>query len=173
MTKDDNFTVVLVSLENLLVKQFRSLQKLIDITRSERDLLQRGDTALLMKVVEEKEAMLDKLSLLEDTRRMLIQDISLKLGVQSEYTSITDILPWLDKPIAQRLTTLIDGITGLVDKARDLNIGNQALVYSRLDWLKATQSFLLSFAQSGESYRSPKAVSPSRDGRGWGLEYRA
>jgi len=50
---------------------------------------------------------------------------------------------------------------------------SQALALTKLDWLKATQSFLISFFQPQTGYRSPKSgAKPDEPAAGLGVEYR-
>ena len=142
MVQHDEFVENLMDLESILVKQFRMLQELIEKTKVERKLLLDGDDAL-MRVVEDKEALLDQLGLIEDNRRKLVQNLSLAKGLQSETTSVSELLPYLQEDIAERISRLVEGITTLAIQARDLNTANQALSTTKLEWLKATQSFLI------------------------------
>ena len=163
----------LAGLENLLVKQFRTLQDLVVITKKEREILPNNDMDALMCVVEEKEALLDQLGLLEDARRKAIQDLEQALGIQSENTSLLEILPHLEKAQSLRFSRLHDGITTLVAQARDLNYGNQALAASMSDWLRAAQNFLISLAQPDTGYRQAVRVPVLEGGGSWGVDHRA
>ena len=55
-------------LEETLVSEFRLLQSLIEITQKESSALLKGSHSILMPIVENKEAILDQLGALEDTR---------------------------------------------------------------------------------------------------------
>lgn len=173
MAQEDRLVIALSELERVLANQFRAMQDLIEITRIERDNLICGNPESLLNTVEDKEANLDRLSLIEDSRRRWVQEIALCCDVQSESTTIDEILPCLQKSQTKQIECLSDGIAILVDKARNLNLGNQALVYSRLDWLKATQSLIVSIVQPVEGYRQAVNAPISRDSQYWGMDYRA
>jgi len=169
----DTIPSTLAGLENLLVKQFRTLQDLVTVTKKEREILPKNDMDALMCIVEEKEALLDQLGLLDDARRKAIQDIELGLGIQCEVSSLEEILPYLEKAQALRLSRLRDGITTLVAQARDLNYGNQALAMSMTDWLRAAQNFLIGLAQPDIGYRKAVRVPVLEGGGSWGVDHRA
>ncbi|MDR3578320.1 MAG: flagellar protein FlgN [Anaerolineaceae bacterium] len=171
MVQHDEFVENLMELESILVKQFRSLQELIEKTRFERKLLLTGDDAL-MRVVEDKEALLDQLGLIEDNRRKLVQNLSLAKGIQTETTSINELLPYLQEDIAERFSRLVEGITTLAFQARDLNRANQAISTTKLEWLKATQSFLIRIAQPEIGYRPPGSAPVLQRTAGLGVEFR-
>jgi flagellar biosynthesis/type III secretory pathway chaperone len=171
MVQHDEFVENLMELESILVRQFRSLQDLIEKTRLERKLLLSGDNTI-MRVVEDKEALLDQLGLIEDNRRKLVQNLSLAKGLHSESTSIGELLPYLQEDIAERISRLIEGITTLAVQARDLNRANQALSSTKLEWLKATQSFLIRITQPEIGYRPPGCPPAYQRTTGLGVEFR-
>jgi flagellar biosynthesis/type III secretory pathway chaperone len=171
MVQHDEFVENLMELESILVKQFRSLQELIEKTKLERKLLLTGDDAI-MRVVEDKEALLDQLGLIEDERRKLVQNLSLAKGLHSESTSVSELLPLIKEDLAERISRMMDGITTLAVQARDLNRANQALSSTKLEWLKATQSFLIRIAQPEIGYRSPGSAPALQRTAGLGVEFR-
>ncbi len=171
MVENDKITGNVLELENLLVKQLRALQDFLDLTRREREALLNNQKEL-MGLVEDKEALLDKLSLVEDQRRKIVQELAVALGLQNGDTSIRELLPHIPDRESIRINHLSEGITTLAVQAKEMNQANQALVCVRMDWLHAAQSFLLSLAQPEASYRPP-AQPASVDTAVWGLEFRA
>lgn len=173
MTNHGDFMEELIELEQLLVRQFRGLQELVQLTRAERELLLKGGTDI-MRVVEDKEALLDQLSLMEDNRRKLAQDMALAYGLHSDQTSIGELCAVIDFDVAIRIRRLSEGISALASQARDLNHSNQALTFTRLDWLKAVQSFLIGVAQPETGYQPPGSPTAGlNETAGLGLELRA
>ena len=160
-------------LEETLVKQFRTVQKLLEITMKERaNLLKEAGTAILT-VVEEKEAVLDQLSLIEDNRRRLVQEIALDLNLHSEITSINELLPYLEPIGFLAVRRLSEGISTLVIQVRDLNYGNLALAQSRIDWMQSLQSFLVSVSLPEAGYLPPGTAKHPGEPAAFGVEYRA
>jgi len=155
MIRDEDLIVDISGYENSLVKQFETMEMLVKVSKEERVLILKSSIDSLMKNTEDKEAILDKFSLLEENSRMFLQKIALKLEIQSENTCVRDILPFLSSEDSGRINRLLDGINILVQEARALNMGNQALVLTRVDWLRATQSFIASMSQPEECYKVP------------------
>lgn len=172
MVQHDQFSEDLMELEQALVRQFRTLQSLIELTQKEREAILK-DEDKLMNLVEEKEAILDQLGVIEDRRRGLVQDLALALKVTGETTSVIDLLPHLNPNSATSIARLVDGITTLANHARELNRANQAIAYVRMDWLRATQTFLIGMVQPDPDYRPAMAAPVRRDAAGLGLEVRA
>jgi len=165
----DKFVVKLQELEGVLVKQFRMLQKLDEVTKSERAALLKNEVDALLPVVEEKEAILDQLSLIEDDRKVVVQEIALHLNLRSE--SIHELLPHLDPSEAIPIRRLSEGINTLVILVRDLNYGNQALANSKLDWLSSLQAFMVSVSFPETGYYPPGSPNRSEEPTAFGFEY--
>ena len=173
MRHKEDIVVDLSGYEKSLVKQFETMELIVGISKEERELILKGSVDSLMKNTEDKEAILDRFSLLEENSRMFLQNLFLKLKIQSENTSVRDILPYLEAEDSSRINHLLDGINILVQEARTLNLGNQALVLTRMDWLKATQSFIAALSQPEECYQVPVMESVGCKSSVSSLEYSA
>jgi flagellar biosynthesis/type III secretory pathway chaperone len=158
-------------LELLLVRQFRLLQELIEKSHKERKAILNGED-ILTRLVEDKEALLDQLNLVENERRKVVQEIMVALNIRVESSSVKELIPHLDPETGTRISRLSDGMNSLVWQARDLNHDNQLLANVRLDWVKSAQSMLIELAQPGEGYRPPASGKASLDSPGVGLEFR-
>jgi hypothetical protein len=93
MDDDENTISELIGYEDSLVNQFFIMEKLVEASKQERELILKGSIDLLMKNTEEKEAILDKFSLIEENSRMFLQKIFLLYNIQSEQINSKDILP--------------------------------------------------------------------------------
>jgi flagellar biosynthesis/type III secretory pathway chaperone len=167
---EDRLILTRIELEQALVQQFKLLKDLITLTKWERSRL-LNDPDAVITIVEEKEAMLDKLTLLEDQCRETVQELSLYLDAHSPETSIQALLPFFDPEDAKRIKSLSEGISSLACQARELSRANQAIALTKLDWLKATQSFLISIFLPEAGYQKPGEFI-RRDAAGLGVEFR-
>jgi flagellar biosynthesis/type III secretory pathway chaperone len=164
---------LLTSLEDNLVKEFRTLQSLVNLTRSERTALLEGNADNLLNLVEEKESVLDQLGLVEDSRRMTSHQLSQEIGIQTQTYSLAEFVPILEPAIGNRLKRLQEGITVLAEQARELNTGNKALAMTKSEVLDATQAFLLSLFMTPAGYRPP-GVGPDKNlVPVWDIEHKA
>jgi hypothetical protein len=167
---DDHLASDRFELEKVLVRQFKLLKDVVAVTKQERESL-LNEPALVLRLVEDKEALLDQLSLMEDQCRQTVQEISLLLELHSEKTSIYDLLPFLQPEDARRIRILTEGISNLAVQARELTRANQAIALTKLEWLKAMQTFLISIFQPDSGYPSPKCGSSRQDLAGLGVEF--
>lgn len=170
---DDDFTKNRFELEQVLVLLFRTLQDLLTLSKKERVSL-LNDPGQIEQIVEDKEVLLDRISVLEDKCRQIVQGLSLSLDIRLEDTSIQALMPYLKTEDATRIQNLSDGIYSLASQARELNHASQAIALTKLDWLKATQSFLIDIFQPETGYRSPKDGTKHQEPvAGLGVERRA
>lgn len=170
---NDELTKNRYELEQVLVLLFRALPDLLVLSKKERVAL-LNEPAQIQQIVEDKEVLLDKISMLEDKCRQIVQEISLQLNLRLEETSIQALLPHLKAEDASRIQNLTDGIYSLTSQARELNHASQAIAVTKLDWLKATQSFLIDIFQPEAGYRSPKDGTKRQEpAAGLGVERRA
>lgn len=164
---------LLLNLEDLFVQEFRTLQELITVTKKEREVLSKNDTIALMRMVEEKEAVLDQLGLMEDNRHMVLQELAVSLGKKTQSYSLKELLPLLTPVEAGRLDRLSDGIMTLVSQARELNYGNRALAITMTAWLQSAQNFMLNVSHPQVFYR-PTGITPKMESAVvGGLDHRA
>jgi hypothetical protein len=171
--ENTEFTKNRYELEQVLVLLFRTLQELLALSKKERiSLLNEPDQ--IQQIVEDKEALLDRISVLEDKCRGIVQELSFSLDIHEADTSIQSVLPFLKPEDASRIKNLSDGIYSLASQARELNHASQAIAVTKLDWLKATQSFLIDMFQPDVGYRSPRDGTKHQEPvTGLGVEFRA
>lgn len=163
--------IKLHELEQALVKQFRMLQKLADLTKQERASLLNDGADQITRFVEEKEAALDQLSLIEDERRMLMQELSLHFRLQGDDLSISALIPLINPDQAVPLRRLSEGINSLVHHVRDMTYGNQALATYKIDWLHALQGFLVASSIPEPGYGP--AAAKITGSAAFGVDFRA
>lgn len=169
---EDKLTTNRMELEKTLVRQFRLLQEMLALSKKERDSL-LNEPDFILKIVEDKEALLDRMSVMEDKCRKIVQELSLALDLHSEETSIQALLPHFQHEETSRIRNLSEGISSLATEVRELNRANQALALSKLEWLKATQAFLISiFQPESDGYGAQKSANRRQDATGLGVEFR-
>jgi flagellar biosynthesis/type III secretory pathway chaperone len=161
------------SLEEVLVKEFRLCQNLHALTRDERVALASNDTTGLLSLVERKEALLDELGQMEDTRRMATQVVSDCLGCTIAPPTVATLIPLLDPEFARRFRHLHDGIMALMNDIRDLTHGNQAMAETALERSDALQTFLLSLFETPSGYRPPVVPTFNQPAIAWEVDHAA
>jgi flagellar biosynthesis/type III secretory pathway chaperone len=146
---------MVTSLEDILVKEFRICQSLHSLTKDERLALTKNDVPALSTLVEQKEALLDDLTQIEDRRRMLSQNLGEVFGIRANSPSLTEISSSLNADVGGRINHLRDGILAIAEEIKVLTSGNRALAMAAMDRVDAVQTFLLDIFRPVLSYDRP------------------
>lgn len=166
----DESLAFLTLLEDLLVREFRACQSILDLTRDERRALALNNPSILSTITEEKEVLLDDLAQTEDRRRMVIQALAQKLGRPEAAASIAGLAQALPPGEGERLGRLREGILALSGEIRELTSGNRALARLALERVDAVQTFLLDLARPTLFYGPPGAPGRPEPETTWGLD---
>ncbi len=161
---------LMTALEDFLVKEFRVLQTLLNLSREERQALTKNDAMRLVTLTEEKEAILDELGQLDEGRKTVSESLAVMLAVPA--STLTALFPHLESAAAERLGRLSEGITTLIQQSKEINQGNQALAAYKIEYLDAAQAYLLDLVQppvgyypSGKNYANQWTPSVEGDHR--------
>jgi flagellar biosynthesis/type III secretory pathway chaperone len=168
-TVDDQLNL----LEDTLVSEFRCLQKLVEITQKESSMLLKGNSSILMPILDDKEMIVDQIVMLEEQRGQVCEDLSQVYGVKATPTSVKAIMSYLEPVQGERIGRLCDGIVALSEQQDDLNVRVNTLAQSWIELIHSTQAYLLSFYQSPAAYVPPGARQGTALPPVWGTEHRA
>jgi flagellar biosynthesis/type III secretory pathway chaperone len=154
---------VMTTLEDLLVREFRACQSLLNLTKGEWHAFAHNDIPGLAGLVEEKEALLDELGKLEDERRMIVQQLAKNLHIQSAAPTVQDVALAIGVEEARQINNLRDGILALSENICELTRANHALAQAGIERIDALQSYLLDlyrpaiYGRSGQQPRTEQA----------------
>lgn len=155
MESDNHARMLLETLEDQLVKEFRVCSRLRDLTKEERSALVSNNVSLLSSLVELKEAVLDELGRLDDARRSTTDRLATLLGIQEQSLSVARLLSALEPALADKFDRLREGILAVMNQVSDLTHGNSLLAASAMERNTALQTFLLDQYQPLQSYSPP------------------
>jgi flagellar biosynthesis/type III secretory pathway chaperone len=161
------------NLEAFLVQEFRTCQSLAGYTKNERQALLSNDVDALLSIVEQKETSLDELYNLENQRRELMGEIASEAGLQLPDPAYTDIFPYLEVELAERIRRIQEGMLVLLNNIGKLNFGNNALALSALERVDAVQAFILKLYQPNDSYRAPGMPNSQEGYLKWSVDQKA
>jgi len=149
---------LLDELEGLFIKEFRTCQTLYTLTQEERTALIRDDVSCLPALTNQKGVMLDRFSMLEESKYELLH----QLGVGSDGASkrlqalrLVDFLTIIEEGSARRLLRIQEGILILQTQVRDLARGNRSLAASALKRTSSLQAHLLNMCWAPQEGAPP------------------
>ena len=142
-------------LDEQLVKEMRLLQQLLALSKDEQDILSRGDSDKLMPVVEEKEAIIDQIVLVEELKQTSMNQLAQEINLSPLPHSLDDLMNVIGGEEASHMRKLADGISAIASRIREVNQGSHALARENLKVAYTVQAFMLNM-QTGEDNYSPK-----------------
>jgi flagellar biosynthesis/type III secretory pathway chaperone len=164
---------VLISLEAILVNEFRVYQSLRDLTLEERQVLLEGRGQNLMNIVDKKEELLDELTQMESKRNLMVDKIADIFDIQQKYENLGELLDFIHAEPIKRLQRLRQGLVALQTEIRDINRGNAALASLNLEKITQLQNYLFKLFTSSAQYQ-PAGSQVYADGpASWGMDQRA
>ena len=164
---------ILVSLEAVLVNEFRVYQALRDLTLEERQVLLEGRGQNLMSLVDKKEELLDELTQMESKRNSIIDRLVDIFEIDIKYENLGELLDVIKAEPVRRLQRLRQGLVALQTEIRDINRGNAALASLNLEKITQLQNYLFKLFTSTTQYQ-PVGTQAYADGpASWGMDQRA
>lgn len=161
------------TLEDLLVREFRTCQSLHQLTKEERQALSQNDLAGLEVILEQKEVVLDELGQIEDRRRMVTQSLGDQVGLKDPNPTITAICQRFNNEMGQRIKRLKDGISALAEEIKVLTSGNHALAMITLERVDALQTLLIDSLRPSLTYDRPGTKASDHFDMVWEVDQRA
>ncbi len=137
----------IITLESVLVKEFRLCQALYHLTQEEREALAQGDVLRLLALAEHKETLLDRLNSLANARQRQIAQLT-QLDLDKGEDFIIKGLRLLDLDDELQLVSLFEGIQVLKGLVRELVLGNQGLAAIALKQAASLQAGLVKSTQT-------------------------
>jgi flagellar biosynthesis/type III secretory pathway chaperone len=131
--QDEERLALLIKLEDLLVQEFRTCQKVLSLTHDERQAIASRQPARLSALVEEKEVLLDEFTQTEDRRRAVVQKIKQNKGCSRPSTCLAGLEQALPEGASEPLNRLREGILALSNKIEMITCGNRALALLALE----------------------------------------
>ncbi len=141
-----------ITLEDLLVQEFRACQSLHQLTKEERQALSKNDLSSLEMILEQKEVVLDELGQIEDRRRMVTQKLGDQIGLQHTNPTLTAICQKLNNELGGRIKRLKEGISALAEEVKVMTSGNHALAMIALERVDALQTILIESLRPSLTY---------------------
>lgn len=137
-------------LESLFVREFRTSQRLYELTRQERLALYQDDSLRLFTLIGQKERLLDELTGLENAKFSMVKEMGIAGNGETKtlhVLKLIDLLKTIDAESARRLLRLQEGVLMVMNQVRELTRGNQVLALNALQRANTLQTSLLNAYQ--------------------------
>lgn len=138
-----------------LVKVYRNL---LDLIRKEKSILISADMDELNENNKAKEAMLNKIKLLETTRSKIARDLSKEIDANVDTPRLLDIASHFDGEAGDRLRNLHSVLELLLKRVSDINKENEILVANALQNVSGAMNAIKDTLQEKPTYQKKGAL---------------
>jgi flagellar biosynthesis/type III secretory pathway chaperone len=123
----------LISSLEILAGQYRDL---LDLLRKEKDLLLTADYENLILLTKEKEILLSRIRAADMARERYAQEMKIILGLESSTPRLVEIIDRLSGREKERLQSLYQMLSLLIERAQILNRENEVYARSGLEMIE-------------------------------------
>jgi len=133
----------LEELYDLLFEQKSLLEKMLELSRKEQQIIISGASDQLEGIVREELRELSKLGAIEKKRTSLHKVISAELGIPEAELTVTAIAERAQPDEREAITKLQEELTTLIGLHKSLNDENRELIKAHLDYTEAMLDLLV------------------------------
>ncbi len=117
-------------LVKILVEEERKVKELVEMLKTKRNAIEKGDSKRLNTVLEEEKKVIDEINSFESKRMELTNEISMELETEP---TISGILSKMKEPERHDLTIISAKLTELLNEVSLLNMGIQQMIAYKLE----------------------------------------
>ena len=133
--------------------EIKVYRHLLDIIRKEKDILISAKTDDLVENNKAKDAMLAKLRQIDRVREKCARELAQKVGVSIDEPRLLEIATKFETRDGDRLRSIHQTLTLMVQRVKDLNQKNEALVKSALNNVQGAMEALRTALGDSPTYR--------------------
>lgn len=133
----------LEELSGLLVEQKSVLENMLELSLEERRIIISGEAPLLEGIIRQELRELSKLGAIEKKRIALHKGIAEELGIPENDITVSAIAELAEPDERDALKKLQKELTALIDQHTALNMENQELIKSHLEYSETVLDLLV------------------------------
>ena len=115
---------------------------LLSVLQLEKNAIIGSNLGELGKTGKEKEALLLKISIIEEQRQIMMEDLAESLECSPHDLTITKLAELVEEPYPARFKRLCSDLLPLAKTIRDVNDGNKALLRHSVELVRSSFAFL-------------------------------
>ena len=157
---------MLSDLCDLLNREFELCQALLGLLQRERQVVVDCAVEELIQINKEKENLVLKVRILEQSREAILEKLAHRLNLPSEGLTLSVLEERLQEPFAGELRVLRSNLSSILQSIRDVNEGNRVFLQHSVDFVKGSLALIRYLTVSSPMYMASGSVSGSAlDGR--------
>ncbi len=139
---------------------------LLSVLQLEKNAIIGSNLGELGKTGKEKEALLLKISIIEEQRQIMMEDLAESLECSPHDLTITKLAELVEEPYPARFKRLCSDLLPLAKTIRDVNDGNKALLRHSVELVRSSFAFLNNLITANAVYyRSGRMQQNNQSGK--------
>jgi flagellar biosynthesis/type III secretory pathway chaperone len=157
---------MLTDLSDLLHKELDVHRSLLSLLQEERRIVVDCSTEELIQTNKEKENLVLKIRILEQSREAILRKIADKMGLSADELTLSKLEERLKEPFATQLQTLRSKLSAILQSIGEVNQENRVFLQHSVDFVKGSLALIRYLTVSGPTYMASGTLDGDRiDGR--------
>jgi flagellar biosynthesis/type III secretory pathway chaperone len=157
---------MLTDLSDLLHKELDVHRSLLSLLQKERRIVVDCSTEELIQTNKEKENLVLKIRILEQSREAILRKIADKMGLSADELTLSKLEERLKEPFATQLQTLRSKLSAILQSIREVNQENRVFLQHSVDFVKGSLALIRYLTVSSPTYMASGTLDGERsDGR--------
>ncbi len=157
---------LLADLSDLLRREFDTYRSLLSLLQKERQIVVDFSTEDLIQTNKEKENLVLKIRILEESRVVLLEKLADNMGVPPEALTLSALEQRVKEPFVTQLSTHRSNLSAILQSIREVNEGNRVFLQHSVDFVKGSLALIRHLTASNPKYMATGILDGDRlDGR--------
>jgi flagellar biosynthesis/type III secretory pathway chaperone len=157
---------MLTELSDLLGKELDIYRSLLSLLQRERSILVECSLGDLVQTNKEKENLVLKVRILEQSRQAILQELADRMGLSPDGLTLSALEDQLREPFVSQFRTLRSSLSSVLESIREVNEGNRTFLQHSVDFVKGSLALIRYLTASSPRYMPSGVLDGDRfDGR--------
>lgn len=147
---------------DLLGKEYDLYKPLLLLLQKERGIVVDCSAADLIQTNKEKENLVLKIRILEQSRQAIIEELADRIGLSPNAVTLSTLEERLKEPFAGRLRALRSNLSAILQSIREVNEENRVFLQHSADFIKGSLALIRYLTVSSPTYMASGALDGDR-----------
>lgn len=143
----------------ILKEEISVYHQVLEVLRQEKTSLVHLVIDEIYSTANEKELLAVRIKSLEEARKVVLEKISVQIGINKEVLTISFLATLFDEPESSQLLSFKNVLLGLINEVTALNAENNIYLENSIRLVQETTDFLRHYlaGKANNGYKNPKA----------------
>ncbi|MBW2056217.1 MAG: flagellar protein FlgN [Deltaproteobacteria bacterium] len=155
---------ILTDLSDLLARELEIYRSLLSLLQQERRIVVDCSIPELIQATKEKENLVLKIRILEQSRQAILQDLAGRMGLSPDELTLSALEARLEEPLAGRLRSLRSNLSAILRSIQEANEENRVFLQHSADFVRGSLALIRYLAVSSPKYAASGVLDGDRGG---------